>query len=170
MLLYLSVVIFLFSRCTQFSLCNGTARLSWGWKPIHNQWSKGWLSDMGKQKGGCSLNSSRQGSGHRSLRTFISPRRSTGSFQTDGLLPSSSSCYTQSDWELIYWLPLPPPHPPTATYPKFQHRDQVKSWGGGFARVNSKGNFGWGDESVSKPGSVKDLGYLEWAMKVEWPH
>lgn len=30
----------LFSRCTQFSLCNGTKRHHWAWKPIDNQWSK----------------------------------------------------------------------------------------------------------------------------------
>lgn len=100
MLLYLFVAVFLFSRCTQFSLCNGTMRHRWGWKTYRQSMIQGWLSDREKKR---RVFPEFIQEGHLILEPwgFHWPCRSIGLIQTNGLLPPS--CYTQHNWELLSW-------------------------------------------------------------------
>lgn len=102
MLLYLPVVVFLFWRRTQFSLCNGTMRHNWGWKPLDNQWSRVCFQKEKNKEGVPWSHPARapdtgvSGLSLALLKHWVDPK-----WWTASVLPSS--CYTRRNWQLLSW-------------------------------------------------------------------
>lgn len=76
MLVYISVVVFLLLKSTQFSLCDRNRRPRWGKKTYRQSMSQGWFSDIITE--GYSLNSSTEVTWYWSCRAF------TGSAEAGG--------------------------------------------------------------------------------------